>query len=777
MAMVLRNTVWRGATRSAGTRAYPLIERLEGRRLLSASSLPTSYLINCGGTAPYTDHNGHTWSADEDFAGGTVSDTRYTVPGTADGIVFYERRTGTSFSYSLPLANGKYVVQFFFTDPIYSAAGQRKFNVAINNTIVLKNFDIIAAGGGKAPLAKAFNATITNNDLALNFTATLNNATVSGIQVMPVSPTPTPPPTPTPTPTPTHPYVLNVKTGTASGTTNVPVNAFVAADIEIVHPGFGIDSATVNASTVELYPTAQGASHPVPAQRNIDGAGAEIVDQPVSNLQPDTQYTFAITSGVKDLTGATMTPFTYTFTTGASGSTTGSTVAFNKVTQSTTDGKQYTDITIGPDGRLWASTLNGLILAFPISSSGNLGSPQTYKSVQNANGGAETIIGITFDPASTAADPLIWVDESQYTSGTAADFTGKIALLKGPNLAYQDMVVGLPRSIGNHQTNQSTFGPDGALYVSQGSNTGLGAPDPIWGYRAENLLNAAILRVNTKALEQRIAAGQGPLNVKTKDGGGTYDPYAAGAPLTLYATGIRNCYDILFASNGHLYAPTNGSAAGSTTPAAPGLPKTGIANIKTTEWDWLFDVKPGKYYGHPDPARGQYILNDGNAGNAKDPLELAAYPVGTKPDPNYQGPVYTFGPDYSPRRHHPVPGQRLWRGPQRPPAHHPVQRRQRHPRPDTQFLRRDRRPQQRVCRHHRPGRPALPGRKQDRRRPVRGRVRIGRYRAAESRVVVHPAVAVYGPITAKDTRLIALRWSQVLSRAATAPSSPRPRTF
>ena len=37
--------------------------------------------------------------------------------------------------------------------------------------------------------------------------------------------------------------------------------------------------------------------------------------------------------------------------------------------------------------------------------------------------------------------------------------------------------------------------------------------------------------------------------------GGTYDPYAAGAPLTLYATGVRNAFDLVWHSNGHLYAP------------------------------------------------------------------------------------------------------------------------------------------------------------------------------------------------------------------------------
>ena len=87
------------------------------------------YLINAGGATPYTDHNGNTWAADEFFTGGTVSDQKYTVPGTPDGIVFYDRRAGASFSYKLPVANGTYTVQLFFTDPTYSTAGQRTFNV------------------------------------------------------------------------------------------------------------------------------------------------------------------------------------------------------------------------------------------------------------------------------------------------------------------------------------------------------------------------------------------------------------------------------------------------------------------------------------------------------------------------------------------------------------------------------------------------------------------------------------------------------------------------
>ena len=52
-----------------------------------------------------------------------------------------------------------------------------------------------------------------------------------------------------------------------------------------------------------------------------------------------------------------------------------------------------------------------------------------------------------------------------------------------------------------------------------------GAADNKWGLRKEHLLNAACLRVDTAALLQRIAAGQGPLNVKTEEDG-HYSPWS-----------------------------------------------------------------------------------------------------------------------------------------------------------------------------------------------------------------------------------------------------------
>ena len=39
-------------------------------------------------------------------------------------------------------------------------------------------------------------------------------------------------------------------------------------------------------------------------------------------------------------------------------------------------------------------------------------------------------------------------------------------------------MTGLPRSVGDHLTNQPAFGPDGALYVSQAANTAMGGRRP-----------------------------------------------------------------------------------------------------------------------------------------------------------------------------------------------------------------------------------------------------------------------------------------------------------
>ncbi len=115
-------------------------------------------------------------------------------------------------------------------------------------------------------------------------------------------------------------------------------------------------------------------------------------------------------------------------------------------------------------------------------------------------------------------------------------------------------------------------------------------------------------------------------------------------------------------SNGNLYTGTNGSAAGGNTPAVPNpLPAScanrpdggytgptapALTNNRQDETDYIFNIKKGKYYGHPNPVRCEYILNAGNpTGYTGNPLfKVNAYPAGQQADPNYDlGNVYDAG--------------------------------------------------------------------------------------------------------------------------------------
>ncbi|HZH03134.1 MAG TPA: hypothetical protein VEY30_05065, partial [Myxococcaceae bacterium] len=136
---------------------------------------------------------------------------------------------------------------------------------------------------------------------------------------------------------------------------------------------------------------------------------------------------------------------------------------------------------------------------------------------------------------------------------------------------------------------------------------------------------------------------------------GAYDPYASGAPVRIFATGVRNAYDLLWHSNGHLYVPTNGSAAGGNLPALPPLVPEVIRGGPTQD-DFLFDVVAGGYYGHPNPRRAEYVLNGGNPTADADFAEVVTvgsnpgYPVGVQPAARYDRSriAWNFGRNRSP---------------------------------------------------------------------------------------------------------------------------------
>ena len=444
-----------------------------------------------------------------------------------------------------------------------------------------------------------------------------------------------------------------------STTTNVLRNTGVTADVNL--PNGGIVESSVNANTVRLLRMSDGMV--VPSNVNTTGGGDKIVLVVVGFLDPNTQYRFDVTDGVKDENGKGFIPFSITFTTGTQGGPTGSQngIAFEP-TKVVTGGDRFSSLAIGPDGKLYVATLIGDIIRYTINQAdGTLSNPQTITTVKTNEGGARrAIIGIVFDPAATANNLILWISHNgEYMESGAPDWSGKIARLSGPNLeTMQDYVINLPHSYKDHMVNSLAFGPSGKLYVPIGSNSAMGEQDEAWGFRDERLLSAAVLQIDLAAITSP------PLDVKT-EGEGNYNPFAPGAAVTIYATGIRNPYDLVWHSNGQLYLPTNGSAYGGYTPTIPDpLPASCARRINGSAYtgpkgvpglikvedqkDWLFRVVPGGYYGHPNPLRCEWILNGGNPTSATDPAQVNKYPVGINPDPNWRGAAYDFGLNKSP---------------------------------------------------------------------------------------------------------------------------------
>src|ERR1700677_4924007 len=93
--------------------------------------------------------------ADEDFAGGAtaavtnaISTTGITNP--APQSVYQHNRYG-NFTYTIPglTAGTSYTIRLHFAEEYWTTAGSRIFNVSIDGTQVLTNFDIFATAGGE----------------------------------------------------------------------------------------------------------------------------------------------------------------------------------------------------------------------------------------------------------------------------------------------------------------------------------------------------------------------------------------------------------------------------------------------------------------------------------------------------------------------------------------------------------------------------------------------------------------------------------------------------
>ena len=154
----------------------------------------TSICIDSGSTTGVSP-----FGADKDFSGGmtinhanTINTSKVTNP--APAAVYQTARIATtttngakSFTYTIPgfTAGSSHTVRLHFCETFFTTKGSRVFNVSINGTQVLTNFDIVAASGGQnIANIQQFTATAdASGHITITFTSTTNNALISGIEI------------------------------------------------------------------------------------------------------------------------------------------------------------------------------------------------------------------------------------------------------------------------------------------------------------------------------------------------------------------------------------------------------------------------------------------------------------------------------------------------------------------------------------------------------------------------------------------------------------------
>ncbi|RNL89446.1 DUF4982 domain-containing protein, partial [Sinomicrobium pectinilyticum] len=168
------------------------------------------YRVNAGGPE-YTDTYGNVWAADvhkgADNTWGSLSwtddfdnlpdfyasqgRTFDPVSGTANWPLFQHYRYGMDrLRYEFPVPEGEYTVMLYFTEPWYGTGMQadcsnwRNFDITVNDSTVLRNFDIWKEAGHDSAVKKTFRVRSAHGKIKISFPEiTSGQAIIAGIAI------------------------------------------------------------------------------------------------------------------------------------------------------------------------------------------------------------------------------------------------------------------------------------------------------------------------------------------------------------------------------------------------------------------------------------------------------------------------------------------------------------------------------------------------------------------------------------------------------------------
>jgi len=146
--------------------------------------------VNCGSIMPYGSFLGEINYRGGSPAGPSSAAVNTSgVTNAAPAAVYLTSRFGGPFNYAFLglTAGGSYTVRVHEAETYFNAAGQRQFDISINNAKVATNYDIFVQAGGqnKAVIASYNVKADSNGQIAVQFTNdAANNAMCSAIEIV-----------------------------------------------------------------------------------------------------------------------------------------------------------------------------------------------------------------------------------------------------------------------------------------------------------------------------------------------------------------------------------------------------------------------------------------------------------------------------------------------------------------------------------------------------------------------------------------------------------------
>jgi len=198
VAASLTGTIWTDTAVTHGVTYYYVVSASNGstegaNSAEVAVTSKTSLAINAGGAASGTFAADAWYSTGNAYSSGNAVNTSG-VTNAAPAAVYQSERWG-NLIYTVPglTAGTPYVVRLHFAEIFYGAAGgaaggvgSRVFNVLVNGSVVLPNFDIFAIAGTNKAVVRDVTATANaSGQITISLSAVVSNAKINGFEILP----------------------------------------------------------------------------------------------------------------------------------------------------------------------------------------------------------------------------------------------------------------------------------------------------------------------------------------------------------------------------------------------------------------------------------------------------------------------------------------------------------------------------------------------------------------------------------------------------------------